>query len=96
MKSAYSNTQILDRLFNQNSTNSTGSNKKRSVKGQNAGNSAVALPKGSNAPADFMPSSATSATAFYAATKQAAQQSQKFSNYQLQNLSKQKNLMIQK
>ena len=43
-----------------------------------------------------MPSSATSATAFYAATKQAQQNSQKFSNYQLQNLSKQKNLMIQK
>jgi len=43
---------------------------------------------------DFMPSSATSATAFYAAQKQAAQaaaqqsNSQMFSNYQLQNLKK--------
>ena len=83
-------------MFNQNSNTSTGSNKKRSAKGApNNGNSAVALAKGAggNAPTagDFMPSSATSATAFYAASKQAAQQSQqKFSNYQLQNLNKQK------
>ena len=63
-----------------------------------AGNSAVALAKGSAPTGDFMPSSATSATAFYAASKQAAQQQsqQKFSNYQLQNLNKQKGLMIQK
>ena len=38
-----------------------------------AGNSAVALAKGSAPTGDFMPSSATSATAFYAASKQAAQ-----------------------
>ena len=64
-----------------------------------AGNSAVALAKGSAPTGDFMPSSATSATAFYAASKQAAQQQQsqqKFSNYQLQNLNKQKSLMINK
>lgn len=89
MKSAYSNTQMLDRLFNQASTNSTGSTKKRSAKGRDlAGSSALALAKGnSQGPqADFMPSSATSATAFYAASKQAQQQAnnqQKFSNYQL-------------
>jgi len=47
---------------------------------------------------DFMPSSATSATAFYAATKQAQNQSngQMFSNYQLQNMGKQKGLMVKK
>jgi len=47
-----------------------------------------------------MPSSATSATAFYAAQKQAqaAQQSnsQMFSNYQLQNLKKQNSLLANK
>ena len=47
-----------------------------------------------------MPSSATSATAFYAAQKQAAQaqqsNSQMFSNYQLQNLNKQKSMLVQK
>ena len=49
MKSAYSNTQMLDRLFNQASTNSTGSTKKRSAKGRDlAGSSALALAKGNS------------------------------------------------
>mgnify|MGYP006889517893 CR=1 FL=1 len=43
-----------------------------------------------------MPNSATSAAAFYAASKQAANNSQLFSNYQLQNMSKQKQHLMQK
>ena len=89
MKGAYTNTQILDRLFNQNVQNQQQPSK---GKRQGAkGSSAIAIGKASgqmqNVPStsDFMPSSATSATAFYAAQKQAqaAQQSnsQMFSNY---------------
>lgn len=111
MKNAYSNTQMLDRLFNQNSVQSgppqtthvTATQRKRSSKGNaSLAASTAALSKGpGHTNTDFMPSSATSATAFYAASKQAQQNqgansSQAFSNYQIQTLAKQKQLMGQK
>ena len=70
MKNAYNNSQMLDRLFLQGEQRRLGSSKKQSVKGQSLAASTANIPM-SNQPntADFMPTSATSATAFYAASK---------------------------
>lgn len=82
MKNAYSNTQMLDRLFNNGSGNAnqppqtthvTGTQRKRSSKGSLAASTAALSKAPVHTNSDFMPSSATSATAFYAASKQAQQ-----------------------
>ena len=84
MKNAYANTQMLDRLFNQGSvvgnanqppqtTHVTGTQRKRSSKGSLAASTAALSKAPVHTNSDFMPSSATSATAFYAASKQAQQ-----------------------